>query len=368
MKADYKKHTLQFKFEAGTSRGILTQRNTYFISIYRQENPLVAGIGEASPLEKLSVDDLPDFENIVQIYCAEFSQNPPDFSKNPQTSLEEGIYEYVQTLIPSKYPSLRFAFETALLDFYHGSKKIIFPSPFQEGKTAIQINGLIWMGKKEWMLEQISEKLEQGFHCLKMKIGAIDFEQECEILNSIRKKFSADKITLRVDANGAFDITQALDKLKKLSEYDLHSIEQPIKAGQIEEMKSLCANTPIPIALDEELIGVQGYDSKVALLKNIQPQYIILKATLVGGFQSAKEWIEIAESQKIQWWLTSALESNVGLNAISQFAATFPNLLPQGLGTGALYHNNIESPLSLENDLLKYDTEKNWGAISNYEL
>ena len=229
-----------------------------------------------------------------------------------------------------------------------------------ESNKAIAINGLIWMGDREFMKDQIKEKIAQGFRCLKMKIGAIDFESEIELLATIRKEFSIKDIELRVDANGAFIASEALEKLKVLSNYDLHSIEQPIKQGQYHEMASLCEQTPLPIALDEELIGVIDVTKKEELLHIINPQYIILKPSLIGGFKGSSEWIDIANKSGIGWWVTSALESNIGLNAIAQWTATLKSSMPQGLGTGGLFTNNFESPLEVNNGGLYYKQNINW--------
>ena len=216
------------------------------------------------------------------------------------------------------------------------------------------------MGDYDFMQQQVQQKLEQGFATLKMKVGAIDFQQELQVLASVRKQFSASEITLRVDANGAFNAENVDTKLEALARFDLHSIEQPVKAGQHELMAQICASSPVPVALDEELIGIFDYREKFALLKKIQPTYIILKPGLLGGFQQTKEWIEIADRLKIGWWITSALESNIGLNAIAQFTSQFHNELPQGLGTGQLYHNNFESPLYIRDGHLFYDLNKEW--------
>ena len=248
----------------------------------------------------------------------------------------------------------------AFLDLANGGKRITYSREFIENASRIPINGLVWMGDKSFMFEQIKNKLNAGFQCIKMKIGAINFKEECELLRYIRQQFSADEIILRVDANGAFQPQEALEKLKQLAEYDIHSIEQPIKQGQWPEMAELCLKTPLPIALDEELIGIYSHTEKAQLLKNIKPQYIILKPSLMGGFKSADAWIEHAETQHIGWWMTSALESNIGLNAIAQFTAKHQVNVPQGLGTGQLFHNNIASPLSIEQGQIFYDTTKTW--------
>ncbi len=347
LQATYRKHTLQFKFEAGTSRGVLTEKDTWFVSISDPERPHVKGTGEAGPLKGLSVDDLPDFEDRLREICQTFSEQ--------QLALIPDDPRFLRQLIPERFPSILFAFETALADWRNGGNRIIFPGPFPQGKMDIPINGLIWMGKEDFMLRQTEEKLDQGYTCLKMKIGAIDFAHECRILASIRERFSPAQITLRVDANGAFPPGEALEKLTALSTFGLHSIEQPIRAGQPEEMARICRESPVPVALDEELTGITGKDHKEALLRQIQPPYIILKPTLLGGFGHCREWIALAEKLGIGWWITSALESNTGLNAISQFTATFQPVMPQGLGTGQLYHNNIPSPLTIRKGFLRYE-------------
>lgn len=325
------KHTLIFRQASGTSRGVLHTKNSWIIELFDDANPSIIGKGEASIIENLS----PDWNNDYEIQLTEICKN---VNEHVATNFSK-IYEF---------PSIRFALESALLDLKNGGKEIYFPSEFTEGKKSISINGLIWMGSKEFMEHQIKEKIEEGYSCIKLKIGAIDFETELELLKSIRAKFSKSEMELRVDANGAFSVEDAPKKLDQLAKFDLHSIEQPIKQGQFDAMKKLCASTPLPIALDEELIGVNLPDKKSELLSFIKPQYIILKPSLVGGFQSSDEWISIAEKNKIDWWITSALESNIGLNAIAQYTFTKNNPMPQGLGTGQLYTNNFPSGLRIE--------------------
>jgi o-succinylbenzoate synthase len=351
LSATYRKHTLQFKFEAGTSRGVLTARDTYFIHITDSAQPGVVGVGEASPLKGLSIDDVPDFEDHLREVCRRFFTRSESLTDDPHSLAD---------LVGEGYPALQFGFETALLDLRHGGRRVIFPGPFPEGKTAIPINGLIWMGPAAQMRTQIEEKLAQGYTCLKMKIGAIDFAAECDLLAAVRDRFPPERITLRVDANGAFSPDEASGKLDALSRFGLHSIEQPIRAGQPADMARLCRESPVPVALDEELIGVQRYNDKRDLLTRLRPPFIILKPTLLGGFAHCREWIELAEGLGIGWWMTSALESNVGLNAISQFTASLHSSLPQGLGTGQLYHNNISSPLRIQNGYLHYDQGIEW--------
>ena len=349
----YQPHLLRFRFEAGTSRGVLKDKTTYFIKAVSAKEPEIVGWGEAAPLPKLSIDDVLDFEKKLSTFCE-------NLSGSPVLGSEKEILDWVKTHIPENFPSIRFAMEMALLDLLHGGKKLIFDTPFYNGGKSIPINGLIWMGEKEFMLDQIDKKLAEGYNCIKMKIGAIDFGQECELLGYIRERHSAEQVILRVDANGAFSPAEALTKLERLQEFDLHSIEQPIRPGQISEMANLCKLTPLPIALDEELIGIHDFNKKRELLEKIKPHYIILKPTLVGGIGSSREWIGLAESLGIGWWMTSALESNIGLNAIAQFASTYDDTIPHGLGTGQLYHNNVDSPLTIERGEIRYGFEE-WG-------
>lgn len=354
--ASYRKQTLSFKFEAGTSRGVLTHKDTYYIVIADQRKPGIYGWGECSVLKGLSPDDIPTYEQHLQQVC---KQIPEWLSQGLNGHTEESLKQLTE-LVGNEFPSIQFGVETAALDLLHGGKRIIFKNDFSSGKTGISINGLIWMGKPDFMRRQIDEKLAQGYTCLKMKIGAMDFDKECELLGYIRKKYPAEQITLRVDANGAFSAAEAQGKLKYLTQYELHSIEQPIRQGQWETMAALCRHTSVPVALDEELIGTMAYAEKNKLLYTIKPQYIILKPSLLGGFGHCREWIKIAENQGIGWWITSALESNVGLNAISQFTASFSSPLPQGLGTGQLYTNNITSPLEIKEGYLYYNPAEGW--------
>lgn len=325
---------LHFKQPAGTSRGTYVTRKSWYLLLTSDEVPGRYGIGECAPLPKLSCDDLPDYEHLLTEICR-------------QTEINNGP----DTEILRPYPSILFGLETAFRHFHTGSFAL-WNTPFSRGEAGIPINGLIWMGDYKKMLEQIETKMQSGFRCIKLKIGAINFEEELALLKHIRAHFSAEEIELRVDANGAFSPTDALNKLHKLAELILHSIEQPIRAGQWEEMAKLTAETPLPIALDEELIGCNTLQGKKELLSVIKPQYIILKPSLHGGISGGQEWIDEAERQKIGWWITSALESNIGLNAIAQWCATFNNPLPQGLGTGALFTDNVEMPLSIHKDCL----------------
>ncbi len=340
LQATCSKYILHFKQPAGTSRGTLTEKETWFIKIWDSREPEIFGVGECALFRGLSADDVPGYESKLAEVCQHIDS----------ISLEE----------LQSWSSIRFGVETALADLSHTGKRLIYPSSFPAGKSSIEINGLIWMGDKETMRQRIIEKLEAGFQCIKLKIGAIDFEAELDLLHTIRSQFSKETIELRVDANGAFTPDEAPRKLERLARYDLHSIEQPIRQGQWKQIGKLCRNTPIPIALDEELIGVNETLDKVTLLEVIQPQYIILKPSLAGGFLSSEEWIQLAEERHIGWWITSALESNVGLNAIAQWAATKQTTMPQGLGTGQLYTNNIPSPLEQTGSMLQYNPLKKW--------
>ncbi|MDA9344047.1 o-succinylbenzoate synthase [Algibacter sp.] len=340
MTANYHKYLLDFKQPSGTSRGTLTQKETYFIIINNENKQ---GIGECGLFRGLSIDDRPDYENKLNWVC---------------NHIDLGLEELLTQLI--EFPSIQIGLEMAFKSLESDDPFELFPSKFTRGEDSISINGLVWMGSESFMKEQISKKIEAGFSCIKMKIGAIDFQQEINLLKSIRKQFSSKDIELRVDANGAFHPTNALEKLKFLSDLDLHSIEQPIKQGQIDAMATLCEKTPLPIALDEELIGIFSVTKKHELLQTINPQYIILKPSLLGGFSGSDKWINLAEKQNIKWWITSALESNVGLNAIAQYTYTKQSIMPQGLGTGSLFTNNFESPLQVNNGQLQYNNLKNW--------
>ena len=328
--ATFKQYLLQFKNPSGTSRGVLHTKETFFLEILEGDKK---GIGECALFRGLSFDDVPDYEEKLTWLCENINQDSAYLKK-------ELLH----------FPSIWFGYEQAILNVKHG-ENLYFPSDFTEGKSSIKINGLIWMGNVDFMQTQIEEKLELGFDCIKLKIS-VDWNSEKEILRKLREKFPKEQLELRVDANGGFTFEEAKIVLKELYELGIHSIEQPIKAGNLEEMKLLCATTPTPIALDEELIGVVDFEEKRKLLEKIKPQYIILKPALIGGFSGTDEWISLAENLGIGWWITSALESNIGLNAIAQYTFTKGNKMPQGLGTGGLFTNNFESNLQLEGDLL----------------
>jgi o-succinylbenzoate synthase len=345
MKIQIKKHQLIFKQAAGTSRGVLKTKNTWFVKIV-DESSGKWGMGEINMFKGLSCDDRPDFESKL----LEVIAKPVFYLENMHQQLIE-------------FPSIRFGLEMALKDLEIKKEFVLFENEFSTGLKGIPINGLIWMGDLDFMKRQIQEKLDKGFRCLKMKIGALNFEEEFQVLQSIRNKYTSKELELRVDANGAFHPTEALEKLERLAKLDLHSLEQPLKQGQWIEMSRLCAITPLPIALDEELIGIHSFEQRQELLKTIQPQYIILKPALLGGFTSSEEWIGIAEKQNIDWWITSALESNIGLNAIAQWTASLNTSAYQGLGTGQLYQNNIESPLEIRGEQLYYSPTSHWRPI-----
>lgn len=330
LKADFQKYNLHFKVPSGTSRGVLKQKETYFLKLQKSNKK---GVGECNLFRGLSADDVENYEEILTDFCEKINAG------------EEILWEDYR-----KFPSIQFGFEQAQLSL-QSENEILFPSDFTAGKKGIQINGLIWMGDLDFMKKQIQDKLEQDFQCIKLKIGT-DWKSEKKLLQSLRKEFSEDQIELRVDANGAFGFEEAKTVLKELADLEIHSIEQPIKAGNLDQMSELCENTPTPIALDEELIGVFEKQDKQDILAKIKPQYIILKPALVGGFQGSSEWIDAAENLDIGWWITSALESNIGLNAIAQWTYTLNNPMPQGLGTGGLFNNNTESPLEIRKDEL----------------
>ena len=339
LQATYESHKLIFKFEAGTSRGVLKEKQTYLLTIQDRHQQNCVGIGEAGPLAGLSVDDHPDFEKWLQAACHQLGK-----FELPRSQTE--VQEILNELDPQA-PAIRFAVESALLDLHEGGQQLLFPGGFTQGHQGIPINGLIWMGSKDFMKQQIDQKLDEGYSCLKLKIGALDFEEECSILHYIRTRYPQ-KLILRVDANGAFQPQEAMKKLHQLARYKLHSIEQPVSRGQWDLLNDLCRNSPVPIALDEELIGLKDLDSKNELMAAIRPQYLVLKPTLLGGFMQTKQWIELAQDQNVGWWITSALESNIGLNAIAQFTASQVYEGHQGLGTGQLFTNNLPTKLYIE--------------------
>jgi len=329
---------LHFKQPAGTSRGVYTERRIWLVTISDGER---IGVGECAPLPNLSCDDIPNYTEVLRRFCDEVERTGE-----------------LDTEALRDYPSMLFGLETALMDVrckMEDGRSLLFDNAFSRGEVGIPINGLVWMGSFEEMRERIEQKLAQGFHCVKLKIGAIDFDAELELIKKIRERFSLHEVELRVDANGAFPFEEALYKMELLSQYALHSIEQPIKAKQWANMAELCRESPLPIALDEELIGVNDPDQKRQMLNIIRPRYIILKPSLHGGMMGVREWIDIANDMGIGSWITSALESNIGLNAIAQLAADIygPHIrMPQGLGTGQLFTDNIPMPLEIRGEKL----------------
>lgn len=337
MKATFKKYILNFKQASGTSRGIMNTKETYFLII--QDNDKI-GIGECGLFRGLSYDDRLDYSDKLQWVC---------------DNIDLGVDALWNEL--REWPSIQFGVEQAFLSLQSNNPFVLFPSRFTESSKAIPINGLVWMGSPEFMKQQIADKISNGFNCIKIKIGAIDFNEELKLIAEIRRDFSPEMIEIRVDANGGFYSTCALYKINQLSEFEIHSIEQPIQQYQYDSMAELCKTTLIPIALDEELIGVTNLQDKENLLLKIMPQYIILKPSLVGGFKGSQEWIDIAEKLGIGWWVTSALESNIGLNAIAQWTFTLENNMPQGLGTGGLFTNNFNTNLYVKNGHLWFDDQ-----------
>lgn len=341
-------YTLKFINPAGTSRGVYNEHKVWYTVFINRDNPAHFGVGECAPLHDLSCD-----------YDEEYEKRLIEFCKITEDS------QKIDTTTLRNFPSILFGMETAMRHYQQHSWQL-WKSTFSNGEKGITINGLIWMGKYSEMKQRIEIAIKKGFSCIKMKIGAIDFNKEIELLKLVRRDYPSSVIELRVDANGGFSNEDAIEKLNQLAELDIHSIEQPIKAGQWKEMSVLCKATPIPIALDEELIGVNEYKDKRELLENIKPQYIILKPSLHGGIVGCEEWISIANELDISWWITSALESNIGLNSIAQWCATLNNSLPQGLGTGSLYSNNIELPLNIKGEQLWFNPNGMFPEISTF--
>lgn len=340
LNAFYKPYQLQFTQPVLTSRGQMMVKNGYYLVVSNQH---CTGLGECSFIEGLSIDDLDKYEHTLNLLCQAIQAGNVDEEK-----------------LLTNFPSIRFGYQTAMLDLKNGGNKILFPSQFTTGKKQIAINGLVWMGQQDFMLEQINKKIAGGFSCIKIKVGAIPFAEEIALLQFIRSKFPADVIEIRLDANGAFGPTEVFEKLDALAKFQIHSIEQPIKPKQLMAMQHVCRNSPIPVALDEELIGIPETDMH-ELLDTIKPAYIILKPSLLGGLAICDTWIEKAEEKNIKWWATSALESNIGLNAIAQWVAAKNHLMVQGLGTGSLYTNNISSPLYISNGTLGFNPTISWG-------
>lgn len=343
LQARIKKYQLQFKRPAGTSRGVYKTRDSWILQLWDDVNPELVAYGECAPLPDLSSE----YDEHYEAKLSEVAERIDDFFY----WIDEGLVDY---------PSIRFGLEAALIDFQNGCRQQLYESPFASGEEGILINGLIWMGDADYIREQINSKLAQGFSCIKLKIGANNIEEELAILTEMRQEFPKEKLEIRVDANGAFDADEVMPILEHLSALGIHSIEQPIAQGQYGKMRFLCRKSPIDIALDEEMIGVNTLEDKKKLLKNTKPQYLILKPSLHGGISGCEEWIALAESKGIGWWVTSALESNIGLNAIAQWVSSMEITMPQGLGTGQLYVNNIPSPLQVRGEKLFHNAENRW--------
>ncbi|MGL2967559.1 o-succinylbenzoate synthase [Flavobacterium sp. XGLA_31] len=346
MKATYHQYILNFKQPSGTSRGVLKTKETWFIVLEKDGK---TGVGECGILRGLSADDRSDYEEKLQWACEHIGL---------------GKDQLWNELI--EFPSIQFGIEMAFLSLESENPFVLFPSDFTENQHSIPINGLVWMGDEAFMKRQIEDKIEQGFNCIKLKIGAIEFDKELDLLRFIRQNFDKETMEIRVDANGVFSYDSALYKINQIAGFEVHSIEQPIQKNNTDMMSVLCKNTTIPIALDEELIGVFSFDDKRQLLQKIQPQYIVLKPSFIGGIRGTLEWISIAEKLNIGWWITSALESNIGLNAIAQFTFLLNNSMPQGLGTGSLYTNNFDCPLTVAHGKLWYDKDKEWKVDPNH--
>jgi O-succinylbenzoate synthase len=348
-RVEIQKQVFTFGFQAKTSRGSMKTKDSWFVKLWDDGNPEVVGIGECGPLPGLSVDAVPHYESVLK--------NWANHVNNTTITPEE-----IEASIPVGFPSIRFGVETALRDWQNGGKRIIFNNDFVTGRS-IPINGLVWMGDAEFTINQIKEKVNQGFRCIKIKIGGLDFAQECAILQYLRETFADESIELRLDANGSFREDIVFERLNTLSKFNPQSIEQPLPVGSA-LLPRVCAASPFPIALDEELIGVESIAEKQALLHCVKPAFIILKPSLHGGIAGCKAWIDIAESMNIGWWITSALESNIGLNAICQFTAEYNVSIPQGLGTGGIYTNNIPASLTVKNGHIYHDSAKRWDVFT----
>jgi len=343
LRARWIERSLEPHFTLGTSKGSITTRTVWYLIAWQHARPEVRGIGEAALFPGHSREFPADVKTKLLELCMDTS--------NWERRLTDDLVDV---------PSVRFAVEQCLRDLEAGGTKTLFPSEFTLGRQAIPINGLVWMGDKATMKQRIREQIEGGYTTVKMKIGAIGIDDELELLKAVRSEYRASDLILRVDANGAFSAQQAPDVLKRLADLQVHSIEQPVPPGLYEVMTELCARTPIPIALDEDLIGLNTHDAKVDLLDNLKPQYIVIKPSLVGGWAATQEWIDLAKARNIGWWITSALESSIGLNAIAQYTATLHVTMAQGLGTGKVYANNIPSPLLAEKGFLRYRPEEDW--------
>lgn len=339
-KFEIQEKTLHFKSPAGTSRGVYHTRKIYLVTFRSTQNPALEGVGECAPLPILSMDDITDYVSRLETFCVETAR--------------EGQIPFDDM---RGYPSMLFGLESAMAQIRANGSTALYDTPFAQGQQGIPINGLVWMGTYEEMMQMAEEKIRAGFTCLKFKIGGIRFEDEIEIIRGVRQRFGKDVLQIRLDANGAFSASDALHKIEQLSAFDIHSLEQPIPAGMWQEMRHICQQTAIPIALDEELIRVCRSEDKKSMLDTIRPHYLVLKPTLHGGIRGTEEWIDLAHERQIKTWITSALESNIGLNAIAHLTARLysaPITIPQGLGTGQLFTDNIDMPLRIIGDKLWY--------------
>lgn len=348
LEVTYTKRLLRFRVPAKTSRGTFTVKPCWYVKVWDSDRPGCHGIGECAPFPGLSAEDHPGHEARLADACARVNDFHPDRWRHLSATC--------------------FALETALADLRSGGRRLLFPSSFTAGEYPVQINGLVWMGDRRQMARAVEEKIAEGFRCIKLKIGGIDLRDEIALLRDIRSRFPADRLQLRLDANGAFTPGEASRVLETLARFDIHSIEQPIPPGQWEHLRALCSSSPVPVALDEELIGITSRERKIELLERVVPRYIVLKPSLAGGLASCEEWISLASERDIGWWATSALESNIGLNAIAQWYATRPTGIPQGLGTGELYTNNIPSPLVRRGPDLVLDLTGNWDTSELFPL
>jgi o-succinylbenzoate synthase len=342
-KATYQQHTLVFKKAAGTSRGVLQRKETFFIWLAGRDDPSRVGIGECSPLPGLSLDGGPDFAARLAEVCERINQGDP-----------------VAELALAESPALAFGLECALLDWQGGGRRRLFDTDFSAGRAGLPTHGLIWPDDRAGLLRQVRAKVEQGFSCIKLKVGGLDFAEECRLLTDIRRLYPAEQVELRLDANGAFRPDNVLERLQSLAQFQIFALEQPLPPNQVAALAALSLASPIPIALDESLIGVHSAAAKRSLLKTIRPHYLVLKPSLIGGFAAAEEWINLARPLGIGWWVNSMLESNIGLNAICQWTSTFKPGLIHGLGSGRLFTNNIPGPLQLVGAELKYDPGRAW--------
>jgi o-succinylbenzoate synthase len=348
----YQRRALHFNFPARTSRGALTEHVAYYLGLRDARRPQVVGWGEAAPLAGLSPEYGPDFERQVSEFCQHFNA-----AGHTELSVDQAA-----ALVPVTLPSLRFALETAVLDLAGGGRHQLYTNDFSGGRAGLPINGLVWMGDAAFMREQIRQKLAAGYACLKVKIGSLDWATELELLAEIRAEAGPERLVLRVDANGAWNAPEALQKLDQLARFDIHSIEQPIAVSWPSQVLSMvCRISPVPVALDEQLIGLTDPGQQEALLDAVQPPYLVLKPTLLGGHAATRRWIALAEARGINWWITSALESNVGLNAVAQLTGEYEvGDFAQGLGTGQLYDNNLAAPLTIRAGALYYDPAGPW--------